>query len=331
MPRQLRIDDFVPINDEEIDKFDEREVEESLQLSAGSLKIRGFENTSGDIPRVVAVDSSSLRLGETDEGLVVAVRVAIVIYEEGRATSRAFGPYFAHVTPTNAGPLIEGFRRILGVQARLDSRQYAPSLYKMADRLRNFVERIAQRYANQLVEDGILLWDGALTRSMDTPVDIFNESFRQALERGNSIVAISKSSRVWLVTNVRITELFRNQQKPCYCDIPLNIIRVRRGDILGHVHAVKFTPEGFTFRADTKVPQGMDCCKPILLLKKGVSFAHGYPEPLALAHITAYFTPAEGVALQCHVASKYDLEVVPEFDIRTHLFGPFGGAYGGLI
>jgi len=316
--RQLRLDQSEYINDEELDKAEEREAEEALTVS-GLKSAKPLEALPEDVP-LVAVDSSSLHLGETDEGLAVAIRVAIVKQVGDDVTTEKFGPFVAHLTPRNSPAIYNRLRASLG-QVR---QAQAPALFKMPDRVRNLVERMAQLYAGTLISSGIVLWDGALTRSMDTPVEVFNVLFDAAGANKNSIVSVSKHTRLWLMSGKRLINVFVGVRAPAMIEVPTDLIKTKASDILGKVHVVQFTPDGFAFRVDVKAHDG-DCCRQIRIVKANTNFRYGYPELLCRAHINAFFTPVEGVSLQGMFIERHGLEVLPSFDLRTHIFGPFGG------
>lgn len=316
--RQLRLDQSEYINDEEFDKVEEREAEEVLTVSELE-KGSPLEGLPEGLP-LVAVDSSSLHLGETDEGLAVAIRVSIVKQLGNDVTTEKFGPFVAHLTPRNTHAIYNNLRASLGETKEAQ----VPALFKMPDRIRNLVERIAQRYACDLVSGGIILLDGALTRSMDTPKEIFETIFEAAQLNNNSIVAISKHTRLWLTSGKRLIDVFKDVETPTLVEIPFDLIKTKVTDLLGSVHVVKFTPDGFTFRVDVRALAG-DCCKKIRIVKASTNFRYGYPELLCRAHINAFFTPVEGISLQGMFVERHGLEVLPSFDLRTYVFGPFGG------
>jgi len=296
----------------------EEDVREELDLP---LKRRPFEvvplqSAEEHVP-VVAVDASVIPLGETERGIVAAVRVAVV--KQG-SRPEVFGPYMFHVTPSNVGELYNALRKQLGL-----GKGKPPPLHKAPNRIMALLERIAQRYANKLVEDGILLWDGALTWSRTTPKEALVKAFRHALQRNNAIVAIAKRSYLRLADGSPIPDLLSDERRACYCKVPLELIDVKHQRfVLGEVFVVKFTPLGYPFRADVKAPEGGGA-EALSKLKRSTSFRWGYPELLIEAHARAYFTSVEAVSLQMLAVKRYGLETVPSFDIRVHVLGPFGG------
>jgi hypothetical protein len=304
------------MNDEEVDKAEEIEIDETVTLrKIGEVK----ELTKGEPKPISAVDTSSARLGETDKGILSAVKVALVIYELGKEpVYETFGPYVLHLTEENKHSVYNFFRTEI---FNLDTSD-APHLIKMTDRVRNFLERIAQQVAASAIKDGITLWDGSLTGgTIDTPKEMLMKAIRIAHENGNGVVAVSKKSCLQTVDGRRLIDLLENETKPCYIDIH-NWIDAQLDRFLGRVHAVKFSPEGFTFRVD--VSSSANAVLVLNSLTSSCAFYNGYPEPLRQAHIHSYFTPNEILALQAYVADKYGLNIVRTFDVRRHLLAPYG-------
>lgn len=114
------------------------------------------------------------------------------------------------------------------------------------------------------------------------------------------------------------------EPRACYLDVHEKVSEKIRQYLFGRVHVVKFTPGGFSFRVDLALESPADCAQALQLLKSNAAFYNGYPETLRQAHIYAYFTPNEVLALQNMAIDKYDLEVIRSFDLRKHLLAPYG-------
>lgn len=321
-PRYVNLDEFIYINDEEIDKADEIEDDLTLLLdkSVGERdEVKPLEAGQPSDTPVIAVDSSSVKLGETDQGVVAAFRIAVVMQMSGETSVEKFGPYMAHFTESNR-EIYNYFReKIFGLD-----RVSPPPVRKMPDRTRNFLERLAQRYASNIVENGIVLWDGSLTQTIDTPMGLLRDSVKIARENGNIIIAISKQSWLKLKTGERLIGLLENVPKSCYIYVHDKLSEKIRHYLFGKVFVVKFSPDGFSFRVDVALDSAKECVEALELLKGNAMFYNGYPEPLRQAHIHAYFTPNEVLAMQNMAIDKYDLDVIRPFDIRKHLLAPFG-------
>jgi hypothetical protein len=304
-----RIEEY--INDFELAP-DEQGVEVDLRVMPD---VNPLEPIDGVLP-MVAVDSSLAILGESDVGVIVAFRCAFTY--SGVDRPRETFEYLAHFTEGNRH-IYSRLRRLLGSRGNS-----AGSLDRMPYRIMNLLERIAQRRACTQITGGIVLWDGSLTRTMETTRNIYEDSFRLAQANGNSIVAISKRSRLRLQTGEKITTLLDDRAGACISEIHTQLPSKIQGDLLGRVHVVKFSEEGFTFRVDVVPAPGLNCCEVIRRLAGATTFTHGYPSPLREAHIEAYFTGTEIMALQSLAMDRYQLRPADVFDVRTHIFGPFG-------
>jgi len=319
-PRYVNLDQFIYINDEEIDKHEEIEEENTVELVENpSEEITDLDHEFDSSIPIVAVDSSSAKLGETDQGIIAAFRVAVVVQEGGEMRIERFGPYVGHFTEANR-EIYNYFReKIFGLR-----RVHPPPVRKMPDRTRNFLERLAQRYACTLVKNGLILWDGSLIQTIDTPMDLLKESIKLSHGNGNIIIAVSKQSRLKLESGERIVGLLEREPRACYICVHEQLSDKIRHYLLGKVFVVKFTPDGFSFRVDVSKDTKEECVQALRLLKGASPFYNGYPEALRQAHISAYFTPNEVLALQNMAIDKYNLEIVRPFDVRKHLLAPFG-------
>jgi hypothetical protein len=319
-PRVVRLDEFTYINDEEVDKAEELENDETLVLENITKEAKEIKPNNTFMP-IVAVDTSSAKLGETNKGILAAIRVGIFIQNEKETLGYTYGPYVIHITHDNKQLLYDYFRQeLLGIK-----KADAPSvLTKMVDRIRNIIERISQTITCSMIKDGLVLWDGSLTGgTIDTPKEVIENAIKIAHSNQNSIIAISKKSWLRLVSGEQLIGLLDNIPKACFIDVH-DKLHADKNRFLGRVHVAKFTVDGFSFRVDVAASPGYTNEDILSLLAGNSAFYNGYPETLRQAHIHCYFTPSEVLALQNYVINKYNLEVIRTFDIRTHLFTPFG-------
>ena len=112
-PRAVRLDQFAYLNDEEMDKYEEWLRDESIDLDvevidASSMRL---DVDSSSVP-VTAVDASSVKLGETNLGIISAIRVALWRQVPGeRPSIIRYGPYMVHLTNDNVDFIYNYFRR----------------------------------------------------------------------------------------------------------------------------------------------------------------------------------------------------------------------------
>ena len=164
---------------------------------------------------MAAVDCGIARLGETENGSVIALRASIVVVRGDQTEISLFrtGPMYLH----NRHKLEMLYQ--MGVQlgkedhfVEVDNNDpenprpckvksgMAHDAHKYGDRFRNWFERLTQKVAAVKVENGIVLLDGALTlRTLDTPDVFFRALATSASANGNALIAVSKQSRTYAV------------------------------------------------------------------------------------------------------------------------------------
>lgn len=320
-------------------------------------EVEGNETEPTEIPSVsefqpsrscpiAAVDCGIVRLGETENGLIIALRATLVIDSGDNSQVRTFrtGPIYLHnrhkaqvlhqigkhlgksdffveldvTDPTNPRPTIVKS----GVAD--DSHQYG-------DRFRTWLERLVQRIAVTAIQNGIILFDGALTlRTRDAPPTFLQELARLATSQGNAIIGISKQSvlqvsgkpiRFWLNDSPNracyrlLSSLIRKDQEQQ---------RVER--ILGNLYAVRFSPLGPTFRMDVKAVDGQSDDEAIGQLFSSALMRGGYPDILVRAHSYSYFTSPDVIQLQAQAGARYGFVPEGEVDLAG-IFAPFGGRF----
>ena len=318
-PRFVELTEFM-VGDEIVDKVEEWFVDECVELERAPVGVEELRALSVECP-VVAVDVSSLRIGETDRGIFAAYRVAVVEFNRENVSVERFGPYIFHLSEDNKLDYYVEFRGKLGLPGEP---RRLPSLWKMVDRVRNFIERLFQRELCRVYRDAILLWDGSLTGgTVDTPMDVLSVSLEIAHENGDHVVGVSKVSRVKGPDGRALINLLEDERRACFMDVHDLLSPNLRSRCLGRVLVVKFSPLGFTFRVDVAACRDEDF-RVVLGKVASTCGMYGYPEPLRKAHVYAYLTANEVLALQSYIVAKYGLTVLKPYDIRKVIFGPFG-------
>ncbi len=275
---------------------------------------------------VFGIDTSNILLGETEEGILCAVRGSIVWRERGNYQYVRHGPFIYHITEENKYILYNTLRQIY---VDGESSVSAPILERAVERIRSILERWLQRQLCNAIHDSLILWDGSLTtRTVNSPISVLSELLHTARENHNYILAISKKTSL-SVSGHRLNGLLDDRLTPCLLDVD-DAVRSHYGNHLcffGRMYAAKLSPGPFTFRLDIdrKVPEdaGFDAVGRLLtneLLKDN------YPETLRLAHVLSRFSASEVLAMQRYVAENYGLRIGGGFDIRQALFGPYGGS-----
>lgn len=339
------VEPFGVINDamEEAELPVEEEAEETplpgdIELSSS---FRNFE--IGEVLDVAAVDSGIVRLGETEDGLFIALRGAIVVdAKEGGSTGYLF----------RTGPLFLPYARKVELLHLLGQNLIRPSLFvelddsdpsnprptrlkrgvadtahQYGDRFRNWFERMLQLMAATMVQNGIILIDGALTlRTRDTPDCFMKHLAERANDNGNALVAISKQSSLQVQDKTIQFWLDDYPNRAGYRWLTPLLIRERSERILGNLYAVRFTPCGPTFRMDVKSVEGQKDEETINGLYRSCLMRVGFPDILARAHAYSYFTASDVVQLQANIRACY--RVMPRLEVDlAPILAPFGGRF----
>lgn len=268
---------------------------------------------------VVAVDVSSLKIGETETGVLVAIRGAVVWrsdqgYEYVRCGPLAFHLGHGMHTESSIGSLALGPDQMFTERA--------------ISRLRNTLERWIQREICVSFGDAIILFDGSLTvGTPDNPTAHLTRILKSARERANVVAGFSKSTKL-CAFGKRITSLVSGAPAPCIFDVDQVVTKQFEAhpvQLAGHVYVAKLVEDGFAFRLDVDREVSQDKCVEAMnrLIASDV-IMQGYPETLRLAHIFSTFTASDVIAVQRYLAFTHGLRIAPRFSLRKSLFGPFG-------
>lgn len=291
---------------------------------------------------VAAVDCGIVRLGETENGLVIALRAALVIDDGENSSVKLFrtGPIYlrnidkpqvlfqigSHLGRPDFFVDVDNSDRENPVPTSVKS-GVADNSHQYGDRLRNWFERLIQRIAVSSIENGIVLFDGALTlRTRDTPNVYLQSLDRLAKQNNNSIIAISKQSLLLIDSRPIPFWLNDNPNRTCYRLLTPQLRRERAERILGNIYAARFSVLGPTFRMDVSVSNSQFDDEAISQLYCSTLMRGGYPDILVRAHTYSYFTSPDVIQLQAQAGSNYRL--IPQQEVSlTGIFGPFGGRF----
>jgi len=275
---------------------------------------------------VVAVDVSSIRIGETETGVLCAIRGAIAWKEKSRYKYQRIGPFPFHITEQNKKEIYKLFRS----HSFETSDTRAPSINNIQARIGNLLERWLQLGICCSAYNSIILWDGSMTAGMaDSPVDEVARLLEIARNRLSTVLAFSKNTTLRF-SGYKLTDYAEKAEPPCLLQI--NGFPLSSGPVLllGDVYVAKLTPGVCSFRLDIdrKVPRerGIEAVQSLL---GSDLLVQSYPETLRLAHIFSTFTATEVIGIQRFIAHQYGLKIVTRPNVRRLLFGPFGkGAEG---
>ena len=273
---------------------------------------------------VVAVDVSSIHLGETETGELCAIRGAIVWKQKNRYKYQRIGPFPFHITEQNKKEIHKLFRNSHFEFAE------APNSVNVPARMGNLLERWLQLGICCSTHGTIILWDGSMTAgTIDTPVEEMSRLLEIARNRLSTVLAFSKNTNLRL-SGHKLTDYAKKAVPPCLLQI--NDFPAFSGPVLvlGNIYVAKLSRGVCSFRLDIdkKVPheQGIEAVQSLL---GSDLLTQNYPETLRLAHIYSTFTATEVIGIQRFIAHQYGLKIVVRPNVRRMLFGPFGkGAEG---
>ena len=305
--------------------IDDCDSEEQLNLpsmlaAAGLSRIPIFPVR--DTLPIVACDSSSVKIGETENGMIFAIRAVAVWRQTKKISFTRWGPLLFHVPNTE-----DDANKMRGEESRIFGGLSVKTL-RILTRLRNHVERWVQDVLSNAVKNGILLIDGSLTAGTpDNPVGRVNTILATARKNGSIVIALSKSTQL-TVGGKNILGFSNDANIPHLIDItpiveeeyPAYPVR-----FLGRVYVAKLSTDGFLFRVD--VDRGASEQETLFSLSRVAGadvIFHGYPETLRIAHIFSTFTANEILAIQRFVASNHQVTLQSRPNLRRSLFGPFG-------
>jgi len=272
---------------------------------------------------IVAIDASSIKIGETNEGIICAIRGTIVWKEKNRYKYLRIGPFPLHITEENKMEVYQLLR-----QHSLNISTEPPNhsnLVNMPVRLGNLLERWIKMEISCASQNSIILWDGSLTAgTADNPTKTIAQVLEIARNRLNTVLAFSKTTHIRLLGH-RITDL-TGHCKPPYL-LQINEIPPTAGPIhfLGDIYVAKLAKSMWAFRLDIDrevLPeQQIEAVQ--RLLGNDILF-YGYPETLRLAHIYSTFTATEVIGIQRFLTKQCKIEILNRPNIRRLLFGTFG-------
>ena len=268
--------------------------------------------------QIVAIDSTSFKLGQLPEGLVGAIRTSVVIRPAGEVNRhlQLYGPYLFPLTNQNKDAF---YTRLYEVVHKKQPPDRAPDLTRILYRIRALIERAIQIKVMRAYKNSLVLFDGSLiASSVVDPRSTVQRLVDEAALNQNSVVAVSKSTRLTLQNSKRsITSLLDNSTGPCYVGGIKEHIIQQTDKYLGNIYVARLASLGHIFRIDiplkTSVPHS-----DIFSQIAGLAGEHGYPEELRLAHMTCVLSCIEILELQAAAMQLFGLTM--EENLRQELF-----------
>lgn len=314
----------------------ENTTEEITPIFQGQTKLKLNQIPLKPIPEetpIAAIDVSSIKIGETTTGILLAIRGAITWKNNRHYHYLRIGPFPFHITEENKTEIYQLFRQYsLETPAGNNHTTGTPSLIHMQTRITTLLERWLQMNVATQSQNTLILWDGSLTAGTnDSPTHIVAQLLETARNRLNTVLAFTKITRLRL-SGHRLTDLMEKCTPPCLLEMDGYPMAPSTGiQFLGNIYVAKLTQGNCSFRLDVdrKLPREQ-AVEAIQRLIANDQLAESYPETLRLAHIYSTFTANEVIAIQRLLAQMHGIKTVTRPNIRRLLFGPFGkGPEGG--
>ncbi|MGC8661167.1 MAG: hypothetical protein ACP5TZ_01515 [Nitrososphaeria archaeon] len=271
------------------------------------INIKSVDLEVGETVNIIAVDSSSTTVAETEDGGIYAVKGGSCTIREGKTYFQKMGPFIAYVGLSNIDRISRVLSTKIGYAAAVD-KQVALRF------LRNLTE-------NMIINNGIneikkvqVLVDGSFR---EPPFDLGRYSLSNIMERQKDramFLGISKSSSI---RAIRALYGGFAGSKIQFADISTLIYSLSKGEF-GRKMLIKMGEDGFVFRAD--LDDYSDPGYVLASLKKSDRLMHGYPESLKIAHLLSIFTSAEVAGVKATVAGVAS-EVLLGENMRKVLLG----------
>jgi len=317
--RQVRNNAF-QLNQQNLQQDNYADCPTQLQLKRQSLPLvpRHQETT------VAAVDTSTIKIGETSTGIIIAIRGATVYKQNRNYRYTRLGPFIFHITEENKNAVYNNLERAYFNVQYGETHQSAPTLMQMPTRLASLLERWLQTMLAKTVTNGLILFDGSLTSgTIDTPVQRMREILTTARRNKNTVLAFSKATT--LRTNGYLITDLLPEHNPPYLLETTGLHFKPPIVILGDVYVARLNKANMAFRLDIdrEVPT-QDKMEAVEKLLGNDVLQQSYPETLRLAHILCTFTANEVLAMQHFITRKHGIQIINRPDMHRLLFGPFG-------
>jgi hypothetical protein len=307
----------------ELAKLDDADVLFNPNSRAESFEVIPLRPLREDTS-VVGVDVSSIRIGETVDGVLLAVRGAVVWNAHQIYHYLRLGPFLFHVTENNKKQI---FSLLSKYQNDLPIELVASDFVHLQTRIASVLERWIQSNLCSTCSNTLILLDGSLTAGTpDTPESVVAKILQTAKIRANTILAFSKLSRVRFNGQV-LTEIAPKDTSPCLVKVDDFPEGTGNFKLLGNVYVARFSDDDICFRLDVDkdLPRSQVLDAVQKLLGNDVfHHGYGYPETLRLAHIYSTFTANEVIGMQRYLEHEKELKISAKPNIRRLLFGPFG-------
>jgi hypothetical protein len=273
---------------------------------------------------IAAVDTSTIKIGETATGMIIAVRGAITWRQNRAYKYTRLGPFIFQITEENKNALYNSLEHAYFSTSYGASHQAAPNIMQMPMRLAGLLERWLQTMLAKTLSHGVILFDGSLTSgTLDTPVQRLREILGYAMRNDSTVLAFSKATTL-RANGILITEQLPNHDPPYLLETS-GIHFKPPITLLGDVYVARLNKANFAFRLD--IDKEIPSEQRMAALQKLIGndlYKQSYPETLRLSHILCTFTANEVLAIKHFITRKHGIQMINRPDMHRLLFGPFG-------
>jgi len=273
---------------------------------------------------IAAVDTSTIKIGETATGIIIAIRGAITWRQNHTYKYTRLGPFIFHMTEDNKNTVYNTLEHAYFSTTFGSMHQASPTIMQMPMRLAGLLERWMQTMLAKTVNNGIILLDGSLiSGTIETPTQRLREILGYARRNRSTVLAFSKATTL-RANGILITEQLPNHEPP-YLLETTGVHFKPPIIMLGDVYVARLNKTNFAFRLDidkeTTVEQRIEAVQKLL---GNDLYKQSYPETLRLSHILCTFTANEVLAIKHFITHKHGIQIVNRPDMHRLLFGPFG-------
>jgi hypothetical protein len=277
---------------------------------------------------IAAVDTSTIKIGETSTGIIIAIRGATIWKQNKHYRYTRLGPFIFHITEENKNEVYNTIEKAYFNVQYGGNHQATPNLLQMPTRLASLLERWLQTMLAKTVNQGLILFDGSLTSgTIDTPVQRMKEILSTARRNKNIVLAFSKATSL-RINGYLITDLLPEREPPYLLET--TGLRFKPPTVLlGDVYVARLNKANYAFRLDIdrEIPT-QDRMEAVEKLLGNDLYQQSYPETLRLAHILCTFTANEVLAMQHFITRRHGIQIINRPDMHRLLFGPFGKGEG---
>ncbi len=290
------------------------------------LQIRKYPiylNPSYQETTIGAVDTSTIKIGETSKGILIAIRGATIQRQNKKYVYSRIGPFIFHITERNRNQIINTLEKAC-FQIQIHRHFNKPNLLQIPMHIASLLERWLQNKMVKQIKSGLILFDGSLTSGTnDSHLRHMKNILFQARENKNTILAFSKMTKL-RSNGYLITDRLPKYKTPYLLETTgvnakLPIV------LLGDIYVAKLNKSNYAFRLDIDKETSFETRKQAVEKLLGNEYlANGYPETLRLAHVLCTFTANEVVAVKHFLTTKHGIRLINRPDMHKILFGPFG-------